>query len=483
MNRFLKYTQYVLALLGVIMSANAQVPVPGIDTTAPIFSLKDLQTLVLTNHPVVNRAMLLSEEARAKVMEALGKFDPQVQAALNRKEYGGTRYYNYWDSELKVPLWLGGADLKVGYDRTTGTYINPDKRTRPEGLTAVGISVPIGQGLLIDARRSTLRQARLMTGYTEAQQVNIINEVWYNAVRDYWSWYFAYRQAVLLREGVVLAETRFRAISLQVQVGDRPPIDSVEASITVYDRQIQYEKYKLDLQNTRLLLSNYLWSNNAGPLELPETAVPQEGGQQAGRITQAKLDSLVAIAQTHPEIRMLRNQVDRLAIERQYRLAQLQPKFSLSGSLLSNRRDFGADYEKKYDFSASNYKVGFDFSLPLFLRAERGRIKQINIQQRQVAFDLQQTGREIQNGVVTAYNALKAYEAQLQIQAQSIVNQQLLVNGEIQKFDLGESTLFLINTRETKLIEMRIKQVEIVTDYQKKLAELYYRSGTRGTGN
>ena len=482
MKRIIKYLLYS-AFFGLAMSANAQISAPVTDTTARIFSLKDLQEMVLLHHPVIQRALLLSDEARAKVMEALGKFDPQIQAALNRKEYGGTRYYNYWDSELKVPLWLGGADLKVGYDRTTGAYINPDKRTRPEGLTAVGISVPIGQGLLIDARRSTLRQARLMTGYAEAEQVKIINEVWYDAVKNYWSWYFAHRQAVLLREGVALAETRFRAVSLQVQVGDRPPIDSLEASITVFDRQIQYEKYRLDLQNTRLLLSNYLWSNNAEPMELPETAVPQDGSQEADHMTQAKLDSLVTMAQTHPEIRMLRNQVDQLVIERQYRRAQLQPKLSLNGSLLSNRRNFYTDYDKKYDFSASNYKVGFDFFMPLFLRAERGRFKQVNIQRQQMALDLQQTGREIQNGVMTAYNALKAYETQLQIQAQSIINQQLLVNGEIQKFDLGESTLFLINTRETKLIEMRVKQVEIVTDYHKKLAELYYRSGSRVTGN
>lgn len=480
MNRFFKSVGYISLFISFFTTANGQTPAN--DTATRNFTLRDLQENVLRYHPVVKSAMLLSDEARAKVMEALGKFDPQIQAALDRKEYGGTRYYNYWDSELKVPLWLGGADLKVGYDRTTGTYINPDKRTLPDGLTAVGISVPIGQGLLIDSRRNTLRQARLMKGYAEAEQVKIINEVWYNAVKEYWDWYSAHRQAVLLQEGVALAETRFRAISRQVLVGDRPPIDSIEASITVFDRQIQYQKYSVDLQNARLLLSNYLWSENSDPLELPDRAIPQESDRQANGINQTKLDSLVNLATSHPEVRMLRNQIDRLAIERQYRLAQLQPKLSVTGSLLSNRRDFGNYYDKQYDFNAGNYKVGFDFSLPLFLRAERGRIKQVNIQQRQLDFDLQQTGREIQNNVLTAYNDLKAYQSQMQIQAQSVVNQQVLLKGEMQKFDLGESTLFLINTRETKLIEMRVKQVEITTDLQKKLAELYYRSGTRITG-
>lgn len=464
-------------------SQPAAPPQPRADSAARIFTLRDLQENVLRYHPVVRRATLLSDEARAKVMEALGKFDPLLEAAMNRKEYGGTRYYNYWDSELKVPLWLAGADLKIGYDRTTGTYINPEKRTQPEGLTAVGLSIPIGQGLLIDARRNALRQARLMQGYAEAQQISLINEVWFDAVKDYWNWYSAYTQAALLREGVVLAETRFKAISLQVIVGDRPPIDSVEASITVFDRQLQFEKFSVELRNTQLILSTYLWNDKADPLELPDDAIPQDGATLTTQVNERKLDSLISILDAHPDLRKLRNQVDRLAIERQFRIAQLQPKLAVTGALLSNRRDFGNFYDKKYDFNSGNYKLGIDLSLPLFLRAERGKLKQINIQQKQIGFDLQQTGRDIQNNVVTAYNTLKAYERQLNIQAQSVINQRLLLAGEVQKFDLGESTLFLINTRETKLIEMRLKQVEIATDLQKKLAELYYKSGIRGINN
>ncbi|WP_308199011.1 TolC family protein [Chitinophaga sedimenti] len=65
------------------------------------------------------------------------------------------------------------------------------------------------------------------------------------------------------------------------------------------------------------------------------------------------------------------------------------------------------------------------------------------------------------------------------MQVKSIANQELLLNGEAAKFDLGESTLFLINTRESKLIDMKIKREEMISGYQKALAELYYKAGTR----
>ena len=93
-------------------------------------------------------------------------------------------------------------------------------------------------------------------------------------------------------------------------------------------------------------------------------------------------------------------------------------------------------------------------------------------------YDLQQTGREISTSILNAYNKLKAYEVQLAIQSSSIDNQQLLLRGELSKFELGESTLFLINSRETKLIDMRLKMAELISSYEKTVAELYYVAGT-----
>lgn len=103
----------------------------------------------------------------------------------------------------------------------------------------------------------------------------------------------------------------------------------------------------------------------------------------------------------------------------------------------------------------------------------------MKIKQQELSYDLQQSGREIKNNIIASYNDLSAYAAQLNVQIKSIENQQLLVTSENQKFSLGESTLFLINSRESKLIDMKIKQESMIAGYQKTLAELYYKAGTR----
>lgn len=476
LRRYIAASLFVLLLPGVSVFAQT----PQAADTGRVFSLEDLEAIVFSHHPIVKQAALLSEAARANVLQSLGYFDPALKAAFARKLFGNTEYYDNWGGELKVPLYVAGADLKVGYDRNVGPYTAPQYYTGNTGLTAVGLTIPLGQGLLIDARRSTLWQARAMVNYAEADKVKQINGVWFSAVQDYWNWYYAYREYMLVKEGVDLAMKRFQAVRNQTLLGDKPPIDSIEAGIIVQEREIQLAKSVIELQNAMLVLSNHLWNENGNPLELPTNAVPQQVDQNLALPDRELLDALLGQAdKRHPELVKLRAKGDQLDIERRYRQETLKPKVNVSGALLSRRRDFSTHVPEYYDFNWNNYKIGVEVAFPLFLRAERGKLKEVKIKQQQLDYDLIQSGREIGNNITASYNSLTAYKSQMTVQIQSINNQQLLLTGELQKFDLGESTLFLINSRESKLIDMKIKRESIISGYQKKLAELYYKAGTR----
>lgn len=471
-----KLSYYLIA--GMLLFSYAGVSAQSSDT-AKVFSLEDLEDIVFLHHPIVKQAALLSDAAKASVLQSKGEFDPTLKSAFGRKLFGHTDYYNNWHNELKVPLYIAGADLKVGYDRNVGVYTNPETHTTDAGLMAVGLNIPLGAGLLIDARRSTLWQAKAMLNYAEADKVKQINSVWFSAVRDYWNWYYAYREYTLIKEGLDLATKRFKALTNQALLGDKPGLDTIEASITVQDREIQLAKSEIEVKNAMLVLSNHLWNDKGTPLELPKDAIPQETGQQLKIPDRILLDSLLGLADMHPELVKLRAKGEQLDVERRFAQEKLKPKVNISGALLSRRTDFGSYVPDYYDFNWNNYKIGVDFAFPIFLRAERGKLKQVKFKQQQVNYDLMQSGREISNNITASFNSLTAYQSQLAVQVQSINNQQALLAGELQKFDLGESTLFLINSRETKLIDMKIKRESIISGYQKKLAELYYKAGTR----
>ncbi|RZK13122.1 MAG: TolC family protein, partial [Hymenobacter sp.] len=387
-------------------------------------------------------------------------------------------YYNNWGNQLKVPLWPGGIDLKAGYDRYVGVYTNPETRTPVNGLAGIGLSVPIGAGLLIDARRSTLRQAKALQVAAEADRVKQINEVWLQAAKDYWNWYYAYQQIQLIREGVALADRRFQATARRAQIGDQAPIDSVEAQITVQDRQVQATQLLVEVQNARMVLSNHLWNKNGQPVELPAYAAPQV--PVLDTVSRAELQQLAEqAAANHPTLVKLGAKIRQYGIEERYRRELLKPKINLSGTLISQGNFYQSEVPSYYNFGLDNYKLGVDFSFPLFLREQRGKLQYTRIQLKEFALEQQQSQRTIVTQVNTVYNTLKAYESQLALQAQTIANQRILLRAELQKFELGESTIFLINARESKLIELRIKQESLRASYEKSRAELYYYAGTR----
>jgi outer membrane protein len=441
-------------------------------TAQTAFSYEDFKSLVLKNHPTVKQANLFPRDAETEIMQAKGAFDPKLTSYFDRKAFKGEDYFNRWENILKIPTW-SGVDFKLGYERNTGNKLLEEESSQ---LYVAGLSVPIGQGLIIDARRNTLKQARLAKNYAEAERQKLITSTIYYATKSYWDWWFSFQQLKLIREGYDLADKRFIATRERARVGEQATIDSVEAKITLQDRQVAVEQAIVELQNNRLALSNFLWSANETPLELPEDAQPPLAPIR--KVDETTLQSLISQARNqHPEIQKLNIKIDQLQIEERFRREMLKPTLNANFNFIADGFVNKPNVDYVNSFSLNNHKLGFEFAMPLFLRKERGKLQQVRIKQQSTGYDLNLTRREILNDVYAAYNEVRNYEKQLQIQTEATQNQEIMVRGEQRKFDVGESTLFLINTRESKLIEMRTKVESLKSKYEKALANLAYMAG------
>ncbi|CAA9289937.1 MAG: hypothetical protein AVDCRST_MAG56-4488 [uncultured Cytophagales bacterium] len=446
---------------------------------AQMLTSREFFQRVLEFHPVARQAALLSENARQELRIARGEFDPKLEADLALKEFKKQLYYRNWNAELKVPVWIG--ELKAGYENNTGSYVNPEYRTTDRGLAYAGVSVPlpISQGFFIDARRNTLRQAQLFRDIAEADRVKEINKLLLSAAKDYWNWYYAHNEYQMIIESYELADVRFRAVKERVVQGDLAPIDSVEAQTILQDRFVQLRQAEVGLVNARLMLSNYLWDANDTPLEIPETVVPSDFDTTQRTLGDPVLDTLLARArENHPELRKLNFKIRQLEVEERFRRDLLKPTIRADYNLLSSAPVQTAAVDMA--FLRNNYKFGAYFSFPLFLRKERGKLQQTIIKQEQNGFERYQAGREIENGIRAAYNELKTTEGLLVVQQQMVENYRRLRDGELQKFENGESSLFLINSRDSKYIEAQIKLISLRSKYEKQKAELFWAAGLPG---
>lgn len=442
---------------------------PIASDSAKLLNYVDFYGLVIQNHPVVKLADLEIDNATTELMQARGAFDPKLFSAFDRKSIDGKDYYNEWVTELKVPVW-GGIDVKIGREQNVGYRLNPELT---EGVsTYAGINVPLGRGLILEERRNTLRQVQIFQQIAEAERQKIINKIIYAAAKDYWEWYLAYQIVGFNLEGLDLARNNFEFTRTQVQIGEKAGIDSLEAKINLQTRIVNYRNSIVDFKNATLKLSNYLWDPRNQPVELSENVVPAEVA--SFEIDEQRLQQLLTTARNnHPEIQKLSFKNDQLLIQEQFQRELLKPRFDVSYSAISIPKYNLSDY----GIIKSNSKLGLVFEMPLLLRKERGKLQQVRIKQLQVFNDRRQLTREITNDVLSAYNILTNLSELITIQNEVTRNQTLLLAAEREKFRIGESSLFLINSRESKLIEQNIKSAELKAKYEKALAELIFSSG------
>lgn len=436
------------------------------DTT--YFSYQDFYNLLIENHPVVKMADLQIDFAAADLMMARGGFDPKVLSDFDRKSIGGEDYYNHWISQLKVPIW-GGIDLKVEREQNRGARLNPELSSLQ---TFTGVSVPIGKGLLMEERRSTLMQSQIYQNISVAEQQKMVNKIVFSGAKDYWEWYLSYQILQLNQEAFQLASDRFDLVKEQARVGEKAPIDSVEAKITLQTRKVNLANAIVDFRNVGLLLSNYLWDRSEQALLIPETFVPPPIPSYL--LTQEKLNELLDLARNgHPEITKLILKNEQYEVQRRLARESFKPELDV---------DFGYLDTPKYSFGDnsvfnSNHKLGVNFSIPLLMRKERGKMQQVKIKILENELDRRQLSREILNEVQIAYNEAKNLEAVIGIQEEAGELQDMLLEAEKLKFSIGESNLFLINSRENKLLDIRIKIQELKTKYEKAVASLVYAAG------
>ncbi len=444
--------------------------------TSRVFSLQDLFAVVLDYHPMAQQAALAVRAGDAALLQSRGAFDPKLEGGVARKEFDEKLYWNIGEGALKVPTWFG-IEAKVGYETTTGQFLNPERNVPEAGLWAAGISIPIGQGLFIDERRNMLRQAQLMAAATEAQQQAILNDLLLAAAKAYWDWYTAYYQEQILQETVELAEFRFQAVQESFNQGDRPAIDSVEARIQVQNLQLLLNDARVNRTNSALMLSTFLWFDDFIPLELDNSAIPVAQDYTA---TQAlpPLDSLANVlgrlAVSHPELIQYDFKIAALEVDRRWKMEQLKPSLDLTYNALTTT----VTTNEWLNNTMENYKYGITFSMPLFLRKERGALQLADIKLQEAALERAQKSLEIQNKVQAYYNDLDNLYRQLDLYTDAVSNYQIMLDAERRLFFLGESSLFLVNSRESKFVEAALKLAELQAKQGKAQAGLRWSAGT-----
>ena len=418
-------------------------------------------------HPLVKNANLEINKAQANLMMARGGFDPKIEVDFSKKQFKDTEYYSILNSSFKIPTWYG-IEIKAGFDNNEGVYLNPENTVPNQGLTSLGVTVPLGQGLFINQRMADVRKAKMQIQLSQAERKLQAIAVLYDASIAYFNWKKNYNEVALYQEYNTNAQIRFKGIQSLITQGDKPAIDSVEAGIIVKNRILSLEDSMLKLTKSKLELENFLWLENNIPLELSDYLIPEillEFTIQETLRTNDLLNTDFTIT-NHPKINALQSKIDMLNVEKKLKANMLLPKIDVGYSYLAE-----PSYIDNYKFQ--DYKIGLDFYFPLFLRKERGSLKlaKYKVQESEFILDLEK---------VQLTNKINAQK----IEITSLLKQKELIKGLVQDnftmltseerlFSFGESSLFLINTRENNLVIAQLARIALENRFYISNSELF----------
>lgn len=464
-------------LLGLLGIEVAHAQLPALPDSLPKMSVEEFTELVLEQHPIAKQADLFNEKARQELRMARGYFDPKIEAKRDQKVFKEKDYYTLWNAYLKVPTWWG-AEIKMGHEENTGINLNPESDTDSgKGLGYVGISVPLGplsRNFLMDKRRATLRKAQIYQDMAKAEQQKMLNKLVYQAMKDYWQWYFEFHQVRLFEYGYELASRRYQAVVNEVEQGFRASIDSTEAKITIQQRELDLMRSRVAEKNARLILSTHLWNETGEPVELEAEVIPVELPNTASDLQ--TLEELTDFARNnHPELQKLRFKQAQLEVSKKLAVENLKPDAQIKYNWLLQKPL--AEGNLNTALLTENYKWGFSVSMPVFLRKERGKLgaTKVKIQDNQWKTLLKQ--QQVVNGLAAAYNEVTNLSSMLVLQADMVRNYQRMLSGERQKFENGQSSVFYMNVREGKLIESGVKLFKMRSEYAKAKAGLLWKAG------
>ncbi|MHA8053861.1 TolC family protein [Aquirufa sp. Wall-65K1] len=408
-------------------------------------------------HPVARQAQIDIRKSDAQILASRGAFDPILRHYIASKTLDGASYYQYNAPELSIPTWYG-IELNAGVENLQGNRLDISQTM---GQTSyIGIQIPVAKNLLMDKRRAALQQAKLMNKMAFAEQRVVLNQLFLEAMEAYWHWLKCYQALRITNQNLEAARKRVDFVRRSVELGDRPAVDTLEASTQFMYMDNQNLAKMVEYENSTLQLSAFLWQENNTPNILTKDVSPAEVWGDFSLFSNFDLDLnsiLQKVDSFHPEIQAYLFKIEGLNVEKKLKFQSLLPKIDLQyNHLMKDKYSSNAGA-----LFANNYQYGIKFELPLRLSSGRGEYQTAKLKVEETTIQLSQKKQQIQIKINSYFNQFQNLKKQIQTQEKAVTSYQALTKAEESKFSQGESSLFLINSREIKALEAAEKLLDL----------------------
>lgn len=432
-----------------------------------IISLEEYLGMVKKFHPLVKQANLVITESEAQLLKSRGAFDPKFEIDYGKKKFKGSEYFDKLNATFKIPTWYG-VEFKASFEENSGIFLNPEENVPTDGLYSVGVSVSLARGLLMNERMSMLKQAKFFQEQAKVDRQILVNNVLFEAAKSYFNWLKTYNEKTVYEEFLINSEFRLNGIKRRFAEGDAAAIDTLETGIIVNTRKLELEQANIKYVKATLELSTFLWLNNT-PVEFRDNMIPDNNTINtidiAFSLNTYNIDTIDI--DTHPKLISLDRKLEGLKVDKRLKANRLLPQVDLEYNFLTETP------ELLNSFDETQYKGGLTVRFPLFLRKERGNLNLSKVKLMDTEFEIKGTRFNLINKIDAINREILSLGRQTEFAERIVRDYGTLLKAEERKFDVGESSIFLVNSRETKLIESKLKAIEVINDFLLSKASMF----------
>ena len=384
------------------------------------------------------------------------------------------------------------------------TLFNP---VVPAGMT-LGFNQHLlnGFGYRANARflRLSKTNARIADTVFREQVIITISQI----LNLYWD-LVVFRENVRVAEkSLALAEKTLADNKRQVEIGTLAPIEVVRAESEEAARQEDLIVAQTKLQQQQELLktaiSKQVDKDLAGAQIEPTDSLP---GPKPGDVPPLD-EALREAAKNRPEIEQaelnLENQSVVIQANRNSLLPTLDvfatyaptglsgnscppPSFRVAGGckiagqpgiLPVQGNGFSQSLSQVFRGNFPDYSFGMTLRIPLRNRSAQADAARALLEERQLRVQMQKTKNQIEQDVRNAEIAITQAKAQIAAASKAVTLSQQTLDAEQKKFQLGESTVFLVIQAQRDLAAAEVREVQARSAYAKALTQFSQATGT-----
>lgn len=435
---------------------------------ASAMTLEDVLQSSSRHYPSIQKSRAGVEAQEGRLQSAKGAFDWE----LNNKSISRiSGFYDgdYTDSQITRRLSDSATRIYGGYRISDGGFpVYEDERvTLTGGEFNAGVALALWRNRIIDEERFVFTDAELELKQKNLDVLLTQLGVQYDAMQAYMDWLAAGKMVNVAQGMLDLALKRQSAFRQRESKGDIATIYLTENQQYIAKRRADVNEAKRILENRASKLSLF-WRDAKGmPIQPTIKEMPADFPKQQS--------FTINLAREIERARTLRPELIKLDIGLQRernKLAlgenKLMPKVDI---IAEGARDQGAgDVRRRGGMEG---KIGLNISIPLQRNTGEGLVKQSQATIKQLEQDTRLLNDQITTEIQIAANNFHAATMNVKLTQQESDATNTMEKAERERFNSGAVDFFVLNMREERAAEAKLKNIEARLKLWRSIADYY----------